>query len=347
MKLEKALLNCEIKKTGENEYAFIMSDEIIDRDGEIIRVDGWDLKNFKKNSILLWGHRHDIPGIGEVGSAVKEDGKLKAKRVRFASPGIYELADIVHGLVDDNILKAVSVGYIAKEREHPSQDDDDKGSSKKKKPWVITTKAELYELSIVNVGANPNALRAAKSAEEEAAKDFTGDEKQFLQEEKEEDFDIEENPYPNEHACRLRDPGDFDKDTFKRYTRDHEGKEYDIIAGKLKGKTKMTEQAYRYKKKTWKASEAKKHCKSHDGTFEAASEDTISTEESDLLLEMKDTLNNLCEKIDHMETLLQKEQKPGKYEGLLAGTKQVEPPAEKQQLPLHGPATLGKFIHKE
>ena len=80
MKLEKALLSCEIKKTGENEYEFIMSDETIDRDGEVIKVDGWDLKNFKKNSILLWGHRHDIPGVGEVGRAVKENGKLKAKK---------------------------------------------------------------------------------------------------------------------------------------------------------------------------------------------------------------------------------------------------------------------------
>jgi len=183
-KIEKALLKCEIKKTGENEYSFVMSDETIvmsdetiDRDGEIIKVDGWDIKNYKSNNILLWGHRHDIPGIGVVGKVVKEDGKLVAQKVRFASPGIYELADTVHGLVDDDVLKAVSVGYMPVEREYPEMDD--KGT-KKKKPRVITNKAELYELSIVNVGANPNALRTVKSAEMKAVKDYTGDPAQYL-----------------------------------------------------------------------------------------------------------------------------------------------------------------------
>lgn len=42
--------------------------------------------------------------------------------------------------------------------------------------------------------------------------------------------------------------------------------------GKLKGETTTTEQAYRYGKDTWSASEARSHCKSHDGTFEAAEE---------------------------------------------------------------------------
>jgi len=36
----------------------------------------------------------------------------------------------------------------------------------------------------------------------------------------------------------------------------------------------MTEQAYRYPKDTWDAGEAGSHCEAHDGTFEAASEDS-------------------------------------------------------------------------
>lgn len=174
-KIEKALLSSVIKKANDGTYEFIMSDETIDRDGEIIRVEGWDLKNFKKNSPLLWGHRHDIPAIGVVGMYAKENGQLVAKKVRFATEGIYDLADQVHGLVDDKVLKAVSVGYIPKKRTYPKQDEDDeegKGVKGKKKPRVITEEAELYELSIVNVGSNPNALAVLKSAEEKAAKDY-------------------------------------------------------------------------------------------------------------------------------------------------------------------------------
>ena len=77
-------------------------------------------------------------------------------------------------------------------------------------------------------------------------------------------------PFENEHSCRLRNPADFQKDSFRRTTRKHDGKEYSIISGKLKGKTAMTEQAYRYNKDTWSSSEAKNHCEDHGGSFEAA-----------------------------------------------------------------------------
>jgi len=77
-------------------------------------------------------------------------------------------------------------------------------------------------------------------------------------------------PYPNEHACRLRDPGDFQKGSFRRVTRKHEGKEYAVIMGRLKGETTMTEQAYRYPKEIWTAAQARSHCKDHGGRFEAA-----------------------------------------------------------------------------
>ena len=74
-------------------------------------------------------------------------------------------------------------------------------------------------------------------------------------------------PYPNEHSCRLRDPGDFEKDSFRRIT---QGKLVIIIA-KLKGKDTTTAQAYRYPKDDWDQDEAKKHCKDNGGSFEPAS----------------------------------------------------------------------------
>lgn len=83
--------------------------------------------------------------------------------------------------------------------------------------------------------------------------------------------EVEElKPLPNEHACRLRDPDDFKKDSFRRMTRKHEDKEYSVIMGRLKGEDTMTDQAFRYDKEVWEEDEAKTHCKDHDGTFEAA-----------------------------------------------------------------------------
>lgn len=79
-------------------------------------------------------------------------------------------------------------------------------------------------------------------------------------------------PFPNEHACRLRDPGDFEADSFRRTTRRHEGKEYAVIMARLKGEDSLTEQAYRYPKDDWSVSDARSHCRAHDGSFEAAAE---------------------------------------------------------------------------
>ncbi len=80
-------------------------------------------------------------------------------------------------------------------------------------------------------------------------------------------------PFPNDHACRIKKPGLFQEDSFRRVSRSHDGKKYSIIMGRLKGETTLTEQAYRYPKKTWPVAQARKHCKGHDGImFEPARE---------------------------------------------------------------------------
>jgi hypothetical protein len=93
--------------------------------------------------------------------------------------------------------------------------------------------------------------------------------------------EIIDNPYPSEHACRLREPGDFQPNSFRRTERDQEGKKYSIIMGKLKDETTMTEQAYRYPIDAWDAEAAKTHCDSHKGkTFEKAKETQSSEDDT-------------------------------------------------------------------
>lgn len=79
-------------------------------------------------------------------------------------------------------------------------------------------------------------------------------------------------PYPSEHACRIKDPKDFEQDSFRRISQKTEdGKRIDLIIGKLKGESDTTVQAFRYPKDEWTAEEARDHCKAHDGIlFEPA-----------------------------------------------------------------------------
>ena len=82
---------------------------------------------------------------------------------------------------------------------------------------------------------------------------------------------MEGKPYPSEHACRLNDPDKYDKMRRKNGAREHDGKKYDVIYGHVKKTNKWEDQAFRYPKDKWEAAAARSHCKSHDGTFEAAS----------------------------------------------------------------------------
>jgi len=80
-------------------------------------------------------------------------------------------------------------------------------------------------------------------------------------------------PYPNEHACRLRSPGAFQKGSFRRVTQGRLA----IIVGRLKGKSTTTAQAYRYPRDRWSEAEARAHCREHGGRFEPASNDQVNS----------------------------------------------------------------------
>ena len=75
-------------------------------------------------------------------------------------------------------------------------------------------------------------------------------------------------PYENEHACRLESPDKYTQ--FRRGSRTHEGKTYGVIYGQPKGGGGWEQQSLRYDKGTWTAGEARSHCGSHGGSFEAA-----------------------------------------------------------------------------
>jgi len=88
------------------------------------------------------------------------------------------------------------------------------------------------------------------------------------------------SPYPSEHACRVRDPGAFEKGSFRRIARNG----MSIIIGKLKGKTTTTTQAFRYPKSKFTEAEARKHCKGNKGSFEAASKE-FNSDKNPFLME--------------------------------------------------------------
>ena len=103
-------------------------------------------------------------------------------------------------------------------------------------------------------------------------------------------------PYPNESACRIKDPRKFQKGSFRRMK---VGKLH-LIIGRLLGKTTTTTQAFRYPKSDWTVEEARAHCKKKGGSFEPAKKGksaTIQEITPEELKELADTeLQGLHEK---------------------------------------------------
>ena len=94
----------------EGEVLGIASNETPDRDGEIIKQDGWDLRNFKKNPVILASHNyHEFP-IGKASNIKVENKKLTFKMVFSEAT---EKAKEAAQLVQEGILKSFSIIEIA------------------------------------------------------------------------------------------------------------------------------------------------------------------------------------------------------------------------------------------
>ena len=142
----------EVKKLSERTYEFTASTSEQDRDGEVIDALGWDLRNFKKNPVIMYAHDYRTLPVGRAPRVwVSHDGKLR-NTVEFPPEGTYEFADIVERLVDTGYLRTESVGFI------PKKWEDGDGEKAPKRTY---TRQELLEISIVPVPSNPDALRDA------------------------------------------------------------------------------------------------------------------------------------------------------------------------------------------
>jgi len=138
---------------GDGGLDFVLSDDTVDRYGDIIVASGWVLTNFKRNPIALFAHDSRF-AIGTWTNIRIEGGKLIA-RLMLAARGTSARIDELISLVEQGILRAVSVGFRPLESE-PIDPKQPYGGQR-------YTKQELLETSLVSVPANPAALQLAKS----------------------------------------------------------------------------------------------------------------------------------------------------------------------------------------
>jgi hypothetical protein len=260
-------------------YHPVLAHNFVDRDGERFPVKV--LGSFSKTIVgkpLLIGHYWGPPGEGRffdctvekvsIDEAVKlcpnhpkkdfrkqlEDIEGIDGSISFLKPAFYILADNEEFVrkIDAGIIKDMSIGFRA--NKNPVTDRDGKF---KWMEYFADESTEAMEGSFVFVGSQYGA--ANKKSFEPEYEDVT------LSEVK---------PYKDNHACKITDAEKYTGFAYGK-DREHEGKKYKVLYGKLPDGS-MEEHSFRYKKTIWTASEARAHCDSHGGAFEAAIDKTDS-----------------------------------------------------------------------
>lgn len=160
--MEKQFIRGYFKKSAEGKLVIIASDETLDRHGEVLKLDSWDLTEFNKAPRLLVDHDHRVESIVGKAENTQVDRSIGALTFEPVFHEITQLSKEVKEMVEQGFLDTVSVGFI------PHGPDKDGGIGRN----------ELIEISFVTVGANPNArvkafqekMKEAKVSEEEKGK---------------------------------------------------------------------------------------------------------------------------------------------------------------------------------
>ena len=137
----------------------IISTETIDRDGEVLISQGMDSTEFDANPVVFYNHDYAQP-IGRISELRRGENKIEAS-IEFAQrPEGYEgsyFPQFVESLVDQGIVKGISVGFVPLEggvRRASKEDKSKYGES----VTNVFSKWKLLEVSVAPLPANQTAL---------------------------------------------------------------------------------------------------------------------------------------------------------------------------------------------
>jgi HK97 family phage prohead protease len=144
------------KDSDKREVVAIGSKQGVDRDGDILHLDGLQLTNYRKNPVVLWSHKSSDLPIGK-SKKVWVDGKDLKFNIQFAGPEENPFADSVYKMVKGGFINSLSVGFSP---------DWEKSKFNDKRGGYDFYKSELLEVSVVNVPANQGARVIQRSLDE-------------------------------------------------------------------------------------------------------------------------------------------------------------------------------------
>lgn len=142
-----------------------ISEELPDRDGDIIRGGGFHLDNFTRNPVSLWAHdNHVVPPARSLGVSVVPGTPNRVKAITtFMDDPVYTLPGVLLRAYKTGFMNAWSIGFIPK-RLTFVEDEEQRTELGLGRWGCIIEELELLEYSAVPVPACPGAVMNAARA---------------------------------------------------------------------------------------------------------------------------------------------------------------------------------------
>lgn len=155
-------LSASVAKNDGIKVDATITTETIDRDGEVLISQGMDASEYEKNPVVFYNHDYAQP-IGSITDIRRSKGRIDAT-IEFAKrpegfDGSY-FPEFVESLVDQGIVKGISVGFVPMPggvRKASSKDREDYGDQVRQ----VYSKWKLLEVSVAPLPANATALVSA------------------------------------------------------------------------------------------------------------------------------------------------------------------------------------------
>jgi len=141
----------------------IISDESVDKEGEVVIQNGIDFKSlgFDKNPVVSFNHNYNIPPVGK-SLWQKNSGRVTKAKTQYISrpdtlPNNVEwFPDSIFHMIQSGVMRGKSIGGVGRRRT-PTQEDFDSNPS-----WQgaknIVDQYMIYEYCVCPIGLNSNAI---------------------------------------------------------------------------------------------------------------------------------------------------------------------------------------------
>lgn len=146
----------ECKSSGKNTFTAVITTSSMDRDGEVLLSQGADYTEFMKNPTVFYNHDYAQP-IAKALKLWKTNNSIKAEVKMAERPSGYQgdfFPEYVMALIDQGIIKGISIGFETLDARLPSKKDISEFGKEVKR---VITRYKLIEFSVAPLQCNVDA----------------------------------------------------------------------------------------------------------------------------------------------------------------------------------------------